>query len=97
MDNKRSAIVEKQISGKDYSTFLLKKDPKQKVVRKKIKSFIWKNQMFELIHFVDFGVVTLQTQAENTNQKIELPPFIQVTPEEITEKKQYHTYMMAKK
>jgi hypothetical protein len=96
MDNKRSAIVEKQISGKDYSTFLLKKDSKQKVVRKKIKSFIWKNQMFELIHFVDFDVVTLQTQAENTNQKIELPPFIQ-TSGEITEKKQYHTYMMAKK
>ena len=96
MGDHRSAIVEKQISGKEYSTFLLRKDENQKVVRKKIKSFIWKNQIFELIHFVDFGVITLQTQAEDTTQKVELPPFIQ-TEKEITETKAYHTYVMAKK
>lgn len=91
---KASSVIEKQISGREYSVFLRKSDPEKNVIRKKIKTFIWKNQMFELIELPDLGMTILQTEAESETSSPILPPFVPVE-KEITSDRAYHTYVLA--
>jgi hypothetical protein len=92
--SRNSSVVERQISGREYSVFLTKADPGRSIIRKKIKTFIWKNQMFELIDFPELKVTILQTEQEAENVTAILPPFIP-TEREITEDRNYHTYVLA--
>lgn len=93
---KVSSIIEKQISGREYSVFLRKMDPEKNIIRKKIKTFIWKNQMFELIEFPDLKITILQTEAENIDSSPILPPFVPLE-KEITSDRNYHTYVLSQK
>jgi hypothetical protein len=38
---------------KEYSTLQKKSDTTKRIVRKKIKCFIWKNQYFELVELIE--------------------------------------------
>ncbi len=90
---------ETSISARDYlalQNYL--KDPQKDVIRKNRYCFVYKNQYFELDYFLapdrHRGKIILEIELTEENDKVEIPPFLDVT-REITGDKSYSNYALA--
>lgn len=75
-----SAVVERQISGLEYSMLLSQADPARTVVRKKVRVFQHAHHYFEIEQWIEPhpGLVVLKTSVDTSSEKVELPPFVRV-------------------
>eukprot|EP01091_Cochliopodium_minus_P009398 TRINITY_DN2309_c0_g1_i1.p1 TRINITY_DN2309_c0_g1~~TRINITY_DN2309_c0_g1_i1.p1 ORF type:complete len:475 (+),score=126.73 TRINITY_DN2309_c0_g1_i1:166-1425(+) len=91
-----SAIIERQISAQEYGTLLAQSNPNREVVTKKLNSFVWNGHYFELNYYMHphEGLIILKTDAEDSQQQIPYPPFIEVISE-VTDDENYSTFTLA--
>jgi len=94
-----TAILERQISGREWVALLKQADPTRVTVKKHVRCFVYNNQYFQLNTFLEpeavKGMTILETEAEDKYQQIELPSWIQ-TEKEVTEHDEYSSYQIAK-
>jgi CYTH domain-containing protein len=89
--------VENQISKEQYDKFLEKADPKKDPISKVRYTFDYNGQDFELDIFPKKkGMIILELELNSKDQKIELPPWLEIT-KEVTEEKHYSNYQLADK
>lgn len=94
-----SAVVERQISGLEYSMLLSQNtDPLRNVVKKKVRVFEYDRHYFELEHWLEphEGLVILKTSADTSKEKVNLPPYV-IVKKEVTDDKSYSTHALAMK
>ena len=91
-------VTERQINQNLYELMLPLADPMRNTIHKLRHSFIWKGQYFEVDTFLDQlqGLVILETKGITKGEDVRVPPFLQVV-EDITGKKDYYNYYLAKK
>lgn len=89
---------EEKISEEEFDKYLKHKDPKKQIVKKTRLVFKYKNQNFELDIFKDFlqGLLILELELKDKDQKIHLPPYLKII-KEVTEEEQYSNYNLADK
>lgn len=91
---------EGEVSLKDFINLAKKADPEQNVLIKKRFVFKYKNQTFELDKFIEpnylKGLCILEIELSDKNEKINLPPFLDIV-KEVTEESKYNNYFLAKK
>jgi predicted ATPase len=90
------AIIERQISGSEYKTYLKLADKERQVVKKKAKCFTYHNAYFQLIEFQNphNGLTILQTEAE-PNQKVDIPDFLGSSVQEVSNDTSFQSYTIA--
>ncbi len=96
-----SALVryerEERISATEYLNLESFREPRRISIAKRRYCFIWHSQYFELDVFVSpAGLTLLEIELTEENDKVELPPFINVV-REVTDDPQYSNYNLAKK
>jgi len=89
--------TEQQINSNLYTTMLQQADPYRHPIEKTRRSFIWKGQYFELDSYEKpENLLILETKGVTKNEEVKFPPFLQVV-EEITGRKEYYNYNLAKR
>ncbi len=89
--------TEQQINSNLYITMLQQADPYRRTIEKTRRSFIWKGQFFELDEYkVPEGLMILETKGVAANEDVKMPPFLEAV-EDITGRKEYYNYNLAKK
>ena len=89
--------TEQQINSNLYLTMLQQADPYRRTIEKTRRSFIWKGQFFELDEYkVPEGLMILETKGVAANEDVKMPPFLEAV-EDITGRKEYYNYNLAKK
>ncbi len=70
--------VERLISASEFAGFMRFVKPESRPVTKLRKTFVWKNQYFELDVFTGFykGLILLEIELTEANEKVRLPSFI---------------------
>jgi CYTH domain-containing protein len=88
--------VERQITGREYLTYLAQADPARRTVRKRRRVFLWANRYFEWDLFVEPcpGLEPLEIEVDSLDSPVELPPFLQVE-REVTADNQYANHTLA--
>ena len=91
-----SAVMERQITGLEFSMLMQQMDPSRKNVRKKIKVFQFDHHYFELEQWLDphRGLVLLKTSVDTSDEKVSLPPFVTVI-KEVTDDPRFSTHELA--
>eukprot|EP01080_Neovahlkampfia_damariscottae_P006902 gene6902-11064_t len=71
----KSAIIERQISGKEYKQLLDLAEHGRVTIQKNVRCFIYKNQYFQIVEFKEpkKNIWVLATNS-NGNSKVEIPP-----------------------
>lgn len=93
--------IERNITGKEYFKYLERKDKDSKEIDKNRYFFLWRNQYFEMDVFPqvideESGSTTiLEIELTHDNQKVELPPFIEII-REVTEEPKFTNYELAR-
>lgn len=89
---------ETSISARDYIALQDLRDPAKKTIHKNRHCFVYKNQYLELDHFLNpqKGLVILEIELTEENDRVEIPPFLEVA-KEITDDKSYSNYAIASK
>lgn len=89
--------AENAISPLDYTHFQAFKDPASRIIRKNRYCFVYNDQYFELDVFMEPrpGLCVLEIELTEENDKLELPPFLDVE-REITGDPTYSNYGIAK-
>lgn len=97
IDSKKQAEVERRISESEYNLLLQEKDLEFKTIKKERACFIYKNQYFELDHFIEQKTDSwlLEIELTRENVKVDLPPFIKVK-KEVTSDSKYSNYEIAR-
>ena len=89
--------TEQQINSNLYITMLQQADPYRRTIEKTRRSFIWKGQFFELDEYkVPEGLMILETKGVAATEDVKMPPFLEAV-EDITGRKEYYNYNLAKK
>lgn len=88
---------EEEISKSQYEKYLKDADKERKEVSKTRFVFNYKDQIFELDIFKGQlkGLAILEIELEDKNDKVTLPPFLQVI-KEVTGDKKYSNYSLSK-
>jgi CYTH domain-containing protein len=88
--------IERQITGREFMTFLAQADPGRRTLRKTRRSFLWANRYFAWDVFLDPrpGLELLEVEVDDLDSEVELPPFLKVV-EEVTHDKQYANHTIA--
>ena len=91
-------VTERQINNSMYEMMLGLADPERMTICKKRSSFIWKGQYFEIDTYLNQleGLVILETKGITDGEPVKFPPFLKVK-EDITKRKDYYNYNLAKK
>ena len=91
-------VTERQINNSMYEMLLGLADPMRSTIHKIRKSFIWKGQYFEVDTYLDQlqGLVILETKGIAEGEPVKFPPFLHVK-EDITCKREYYNYNLAKR
>lgn len=89
--------LERSISGREYINLLNQADSTRLPIVKKRTCFLWENQYFELDCFKGAreGLVILEAELEEDDDKITLPPFLEIE-KEVTQDRQYSNFELAK-
>ena len=89
--------TERQITPREYVTLLEDADSTRETIYKKRTCFVWERQYFELDTFINpnIGITILEIECVNEGD-VNLPPFIKVI-EDVTGRKEYYNYNLAKK
>mmetsp|Transcript_10971 Transcript_10971/g.12584 ORF Transcript_10971/g.12584 Transcript_10971/m.12584 type:complete len:438 (-) Transcript_10971:66-1379(-) len=76
---------EHRISAREYASLLLQRDPLRVDIVKDNVSFVFQNHYYEVATFVSppwaAGKVTLYVDSEDSNESLQLPPFLKVARE----------------
>jgi CYTH domain-containing protein/thymidylate kinase len=89
--------TEQQINSNLYQAMLQQADPYRQTIVKLRRSFIWKGQYLELDEYrlPKPGLLILETKGITECESVKLPPFLEIV-EDITGKKEYYNYNLAK-
>eukprot|EP01120_Amphizonella_sp_Union-15-10_P015660 TRINITY_DN8094_c0_g1_i4.p1 TRINITY_DN8094_c0_g1~~TRINITY_DN8094_c0_g1_i4.p1 ORF type:complete len:462 (-),score=87.80 TRINITY_DN8094_c0_g1_i4:63-1448(-) len=91
----RPVVLERQLSGREFSALLKQADPSYRVIRKKEQCFLWENQCFTLnYYFITPEVTHVVLEAITTDADIKLPPFISDV-KDVTETEEYTSFSIA--
>lgn len=87
---------EEKISEEDFNKFLKHKDPSKKIIKKDRLVFDYKDQCFELDVFKEHlrGLLILEIELKNKNQKVHLPPYLKII-REITEEEEFNNFNLS--
>ena len=89
--------TEQQVNSNLYITMMQQADPYRRTIEKTRRSFIWKGQFFELDTYkVPEGLMILETKGVAANEEVKIPPFLEAV-EDITGRKEYYNYNLAKR
>ena len=89
--------TEQQVNSNLYITMMQQADPYRRTIEKTRRSFIWKGQFFELDTYkVPDGLMILETKGVTANEEVKIPPFLEAV-EDITGRKEYYNYNLAKR
>ena len=89
--------TEQQVNSNLYITMMQQADPYRRTIEKTRRSFIWKGQFFELDTYkVPEGLMILETKGVTANEEVKIPPFLEAV-EDITGRKEYYNYNLAKR
>ena len=70
-------MIEHTISAWEYLKRMEKKDPMRKTIQKVRRTFLWKNQYFELDLFTRLSdLMLLEIELLRVDDQVELPPFV---------------------
>ena len=88
--------TERQVSNALYESLLQQADPYRSTIHKKLRSFIWKGQYFELDIFQKpvSDLMILETKGVASDESVKFPPFVRVI-EDITGNKKFYNYNIA--
>lgn len=89
--------TESRIRASQYLDFLEEADPQRQIVRKDRWCFVWRSQYFELdvvTQPTNRSCILLEIELTEENDKVELPPFLQVV-REVTGESEYRNYNIA--
>jgi len=88
--------TERLISAVEYATLLPYQEPHTRVVKKRRTCFVYNDQYFELDTFAapHEGLTILELELTEENDRIDLPPFIEVL-EEVTMKRNFSNRALA--
>ena len=91
-------VTERQVSDQLFESLLQQADPYRTPISKHRQSFIWQGQYFELDTYLSphSGLIILETKGCSCHTDVKMPPFLK-NVENITGKKQYYAYNLAKK
>lgn len=88
--------TESQIDEREYFLSLGFRQPETKIIKKRRRCFIYKELYFELDEFLDpAGLWLLEIELTKQQQKVILPPFLNIV-REVTEDKTYSNYQLAR-
>ena len=89
---------EKEISEDEYNKYTKKSDPDKEMIEKTRFIFQFKKQIFELDIFKDKleGLAILELELDDKDDKIKLPPFLDIV-KEVTKDDKYSNYTLADK
>ncbi len=89
--------TEQQVNSNLYITMMQQADPYRRTIEKTRRSFIWKGQFFELDTYkVPEGLMILETKGVAANEEVKIPPFLEAV-EDITGRKEFYNYNLAKR
>ena len=89
--------TEQQVNSNLYITMMQQADPYRRTIEKTRRSFIWKGQFFELDTYkVPEGLMILETKGVTANEEVKIPPFLEAV-EDITGRKEFYNYNLAKR
>ena len=89
--------TEQQVNSNLYITMMQQADPYRRTIEETRRSFIWKGQFFELDTYkVPEGLMILETKGVTANEEVKIPPFLEAV-EDITGRKEYYNYNLAKR
>ena len=89
--------TEQQVNSNLYIAMMQQADPYRRTIEKTRRSFIWKGQFFELDTYkVPEGLMILETKGVTANEEVKIPPFLEAV-EDITGRKEYYNYNLAKR
>ncbi len=90
--------IERQITREEYFSLLHRADPAFGKIDKTRYCFVWKNQYFELDLFQEpSGLVLLEIELAEEEEKIELPDFLLPHAIDVTGKKEYSNKEIARR
>lgn len=89
---------EKKISEEEFDKLFKHKDPSKNLIKKTRIVFKFKDQVFELDIFKEHlqGLIILEIELEDKDQKVNLPPYLKVI-KEVTEEDKYNNYHLSDK
>ena len=89
--------TEQQVNSNLYIAMMQQADPYRRTIEKTRRSFIWKGQFFELDTYkVPEGLMILETKGVTANEEVKIPPFLEAV-EDITGRKEFYNYNLAKR
>jgi CYTH domain-containing protein len=88
--------VERQLSIREFNTFLEYRDFNLMPIEKRRKCFVWEGQYFELDEFTGNhrGLLLLEVELASPGQVVYLPPWIEIEAE-VTEQKEWSNRALA--
>ena len=92
----QSILLQRRISGRDFTALRAQADPERQPVHKQRRCFLWQSLYFELDTFFDPspGLNILEVKVDNPDEEVELPPFLPIE-REITGEDEYMSYNLA--
>ncbi len=88
--------IERTITAWQYLNQMKKKDPMRQTIQKIRRTFLWKNQYFELDLFTNpSDLMLLEVELLCVDDPVELPPFINIS-REVTEELEYQNSQLAR-
>lgn len=89
---------ERQITPREYASFLTNADPARNIIRKTRTCFLWNAQYYELDYFFSPcpGLILLEAELDDAQQAVIIPPWVEVI-RDVTEEDQYTNATLAKK
>ena len=90
--------IEKKISEQEFDKLLKHKDSSKNFIKKTRIVFKFKDQTFELDVFKDYlqGLIILEIELKDKDQKVHLPPYLKVI-KEVTEEDKFNNYHLSDK
>ena len=91
----KSAVIERQISGKEYKQLLDFAEHGRVTIEKNVRCFIYKNQYFQIVEFKEPKKnLWVLTTNSNGQSDIQIPPWINVC-QEVTKDENFQSYYIA--
>jgi hypothetical protein len=91
----KSAILERQISGREYKNLMKIASHDRATVKKNVRCFTYNNQYFQIVEFIEpTNNIFILTTNSNGNAKIEIPPWIEAL-QEVTQDQTFESFHIA--
>lgn len=88
---------ERQITPREYASFLTNADPTMSPIKKTRTCFLWNSQYYELDHFLSphQGLILLEAELDSLDQNVAIPPWVAIE-RDVTLEPQYSNAALAK-